>query len=220
MRRKSRPAHGKENEDHALAAAEAEARAALKASKGKKGAVSFGAIAAAHGVSRTTLRDRVKGHSGGAPRGAGGGRPTALPATAEAQLAAWVLQQQAASKSVGELAVLKEAKWLAGVHHRRFNTADGFPGRKWLGAFLQRHKLSLRVAVVRAQTKTASPEMLEKVEQFFEEYRRVLAAPCDARKRGPPKPFAACPHRILNADESGVQRCTGSSKVIVATGKC
>ena len=72
----------------------------------------WSAIALAHGVSSTTLRDRVKGHGGGAPWGGGAGRPTVLPLAAELQLVEWVRLHQVGGKAVVAMCLKKEAKRL------------------------------------------------------------------------------------------------------------
>jgi len=118
--------------------------------------VKWSAIALAHGVSSTTLRDRVKGHGGGAPRGGGAGRPTVLPLAAELQLVEWVRLHQVGGKAVVAMCLKKEAKRLAGKHKRRFLGLDGLPGRDWLTSFLQRYKLSMRVPVVRGSSRGSS----------------------------------------------------------------
>ena len=175
----------------------------------------WSAIALAHGVSSTTLRDRVKGHGGGAPRGGGAGRPTVLPLAAELQLVEWVRLHQVGGKAVVAMCLKKEAKRLAGKHKRRFLGLDGLPGRDWLTSFLQRYKLSMRVPVVRAQGKEMSAELLGKVERWYLLYKEVLDTVC--KEDG--STFSDNPHRILNFDESGCQRGAGDSRVVAATGE-
>ncbi|KAL4440096.1 hypothetical protein ABPG75_003097 [Micractinium tetrahymenae] len=92
------------------------------------------------------------------------------------------------------------------------------PGRKWVQRFLKEHKLSLRKPIVRGRDKAATQGKVEQFEAAFKQLEEVLAAPCDQRNPRRPLPYSAGPDRILNIDESGVQRCTGSSKVIVVTG--
>ena len=175
----------------------------------------WSAIALAHGVSSTTLRDRVKGHGGGAPRGGGAGRPTVLPLAAELQLVEWVRLHQVGGKAVLAMSLKKEAKRLAGRHKRRFLGLDGLPGRDWLEGFLRRYKLNMRVPVVRAQGKEMSAELLGKVERWYLLCKEVLDTVC--KEDG--STFGDCPHRILNFDESGCQRGAGDSRVVADTGE-
>jgi len=125
------------------------------------------AVARLFGVAPKTFNNHRGARADRPMTHAAPGRPTLLGPTSEAHIATRVGFAAQVHMPMNSMELSLAAKSLATANKKRFNTASGLPGVKWMRGFKRRHRLVPRVAQPVKKDRVAAERDTDAVTDWF-----------------------------------------------------